>query len=263
MQTLNNMKKLFLFAVLISLSQLLVAQKRIIFHYRNNINVSGRTSYIKLEQYYLNGRSLELSIPNEELKLEGDTTYNGIRRITSVKIVLNDNDKRIPFVLKSPDISGLIYAERIWPKATYLVVDTLNNFNWKISTETKEINGETCTKAETDFRGRKYVAWSKKDNLMKIGPWKFGGLPGIIFEVSDIDNIYRYSLENIEYVDQFPVELQMPKVYNDDEMISHGTFILKWKANKKDLEKDNDVVNYSLTGSSNIKHTVAPIKELY
>jgi GLPGLI family protein len=255
------MKKLFLLAVFISLSQLLVAQKRIIFHYRSNINVSGMTSDIKLEQYYLNGRSLELSIPNAELK--GDTTYDGIRMNTKVKIVLKENDKRIPFVLKSPDISGLIYAERIWPKGTYLVVDTLNNFNWKISPETKEINGETCTKAETDFRGRKYIAWFKKDNLIKAGPWKFGALPGIIFEVSDTDKIYRYILENIEYVDQFPVELQMPKAYTDDEMISHGTFILKWKANKKDLEKDNDVVNYSLTGSSNIKHTVAPIKELY
>ncbi len=118
------------------------------------------TSDIKLEQYYLNGRSLELSIPNAELK--GDTTYDGIRMDTKVKIVLKENDKRIPFVLKSPDISGLIYAERIWPKATYLVVDTLNNFNWKISPETKEINGETCTKAETDFRGRKYIAWFKR-----------------------------------------------------------------------------------------------------
>lgn len=88
-------------------------------------------------------------------------------------------------------------------------------------------------------------------------------MPGIIFEVSDTENIYRYTLEKIDYVDQFPIELKMPDAYTDDEMISHGTFILKWKANKKDVEKDNDVVNYSLTGSSNIKQTIAPIKELY
>ena len=56
---------------------------------------------------------------------------------------------------------------------------------------------------------------------------------------------------------------KMPNAYTDDEMISHGTFILKWKANRKDLEKDNDVATYCLTGSSNIKQTVAPIKELY
>jgi len=255
------MKKLFVLAIFISLSQLLIAQKKIIFHYRNSINVSGITSDIKLDQYYLNGRSLELSLPSTNFK--NDTTYDGLHMNTRVKLMLNDNEKRMPFVLKSPDIYGLIYAERIWPKASYLVVDTLNNFNWKISSETREINGETCTRAETNFRGRKYIAWFKKDNLIKAGPWKFGGLPGIIFEVSDIDKIYCYSLENIEYVDWFPVELQIQKAYADDEMISHGTFILKWKTNKEDFEKDNDVVTYSLTGSSNIKHTVAPIKELY
>ena len=81
--------------------------------------------------------------------------------------------------------------------------------------------------------------------------------------MSDTENIYRYTLEEIEYVDQFPIELKMPNAYTDDEMISHGTFISKWKANKKDVEKNNDVVTYSLTGSSNIKQTVAPIKELY
>ncbi|MBT2564279.1 hypothetical protein J7E50_16665 [Pedobacter sp. ISL-68] len=45
------------------------------------------------------------------------------------------------------------------------------------------------------------MAWFKKDNLVKAGPWKFGGLPGIISEVSDTENIYRYTLEETEYVD--------------------------------------------------------------
>jgi GLPGLI family protein len=255
------MKKLFALAIFIGLSPLAIAQKKIIFHYTNNISINGITSEIKLEQYYLNGRSLEIAIPNTSFK--NDTTYDGLRTSTRVKLMVKDNEKRMPFVLKSPDISGLIYAERIWPKATYLVIDTLNNFKWKISTETKKINGETCNRAETDFRGRKYIAWFKNDNLIKAGPWKFGGLPGIIFEVSDTSKIYSYSLENIEYVDQFPVELKMPSVYVDDEMISHGAFIFKWKANKQDMEKNNDVVTYTLTGSSNIKQTVAPIKELY
>lgn len=255
------MKKVCILAIFISLSQLCIAQKKIIFHYRNHVNVNGITSDIKLEQYYLNGRSLEVLMPSTKFK--NDTTYDALRMVTRVNLMAKENEKRMPFVLKSPDVSGLIYGERIWPKGTRLVVDTLNNFDWKISAETKEINGETCTRAETDFRGRKYVAWFKRDNLIKAGPWKFGGLPGIIFEISDTEKIYNYSLESIEYTDSFPVEVKPPSIYTDDEMISHGAFILKWKANKQDLEKNNDVVNYSLTGSSNIKHTVAPIKELY
>lgn len=162
------MKKLFALAVFIGLSPFVIAQKKIIFHYINHININGITSDIKLEQYYLNGRSLEMAMPSTSFK--NDTTYDGLRARTRTKLMMKGDEKRIPFVLKSPDISGLIYAENIWPKATYLVVDTLNNFNWEISPETRNINGETCTRAKTKFRGREYISWFKKDNLIKAGP---------------------------------------------------------------------------------------------
>ncbi len=245
--------------ILFSLSKAVVAQKKIIFHYRNIENLNGRTSDVKLEQYFCNGKSLEMPIVNKSLN--NDSSY-AEDEMNSKKIIVDDLE-RMPFILKSNDGTGLIYAENIWLKRTFLVFDTLNNFNWKISNEKKKINNEICTKAETDFRGRRYIAWFKKDNLTKVGPWKFGGLPGIIFQVSDNENIYSYTLENIEYVDQFSVELKIPDAYAKDERISHSTFISKWKANKSDLEKDNNVVTYTLTGSTNIKNIVAQIKELY
>ncbi|WP_431292373.1 GLPGLI family protein [Pedobacter sp. P26] len=253
------MKKIIVITIFFCLSKAVIAQKKIIFHYRNIENLNGRISDVKLEQYFCNGKSLEMPVVNKSLK--NDSSYAD-DEMNSKKIIVGDLE-RMPFILKSNDGTGLIYAENIWLKSMFLVFDTLNNFNWEISNEKKKINNEICTKAETDFRGRRYIAWFKKDNLTKVGPWKFGGLPGIIFQVSDNENIYSYTLENIEYVDQFPAELKVPNAYANDEKISHSIFISKWKANKRDLEKDNNVLTYTLTGSTNIKNIVAPIKELY
>ena len=253
------MLKTLLLSLLICISSLLFAQKKIILHYSFTQSINGRTGGGKLTQYFSGGKSLELPELNNSLKT--DTVYNGASK--TVNVMIKGDSKRIPFILKTPGSSGLMYAEQIFIHPTILVVDTLSNFDWKVYSDTKEINGATCTKAETSFRGRKYIAWFKKDDLIHAGPWKFGGLPGIIYEVKDTDAMFTYVLETTEYVDQFPVELKLPDAYKDEVMISHGEFISKWKAVKNDLEKNNESVTYTLFGSESIRHYVAPIQELY
>ena len=70
-------------------------------------------------------------------------------------------------------------------------------FNWKLKDETKEIDGYQCYKALTDFRGRTWEAWYCPDIAINYGPWKFWGLPGLIFEVSDTEKIYNFHLTKI------------------------------------------------------------------
>lgn len=46
-------------------------------------------------------------------------------------------------------------------------------------------------KATADFGGRSWIAWFTKDIMISEGPYKFRGLPGLIFEISDTkDNFY-------------------------------------------------------------------------
>lgn len=68
------------------------------------------------------------------------------------------------------------------------------NFEWKITKETKTINGVLCTKATTKKWGRNWIAYYSPKHLLPFGPYKFSGLPGLIFEVSDETKDYTFTL---------------------------------------------------------------------
>lgn len=66
--------------------------------------------------------------------------------------------------------------------------------NWKISSETRKIGDYKVQKAETDFAGRKWTAWFTTDLPYQDGPYKFGGLPGLIVKVEDDKGDYSFDL---------------------------------------------------------------------
>jgi len=76
--------------------------------------------------------------------------------------------------------------------------EPIPDFNWVISNETKEILSYSCRKATTVFRGREYEAWFTTDIPLNNGPWKFGGLPGLILRVSDTNNYFIFECQSIE-----------------------------------------------------------------
>lgn len=56
----------------------------------------------------------------------------------------------------------------------------------------------TCVKATAKFRGRTYEAWFASDIPIFNGPWKFGGLPGLILSLTDSKNEYHFECIGIE-----------------------------------------------------------------
>ena len=58
--------------------------------------------------------------------------------------------------------------------------------------------GYVCQKATCSFRGRDFIAWFAMDLPVRDGPWKFGGLPGLILKVYDIDLLYTFECVKIE-----------------------------------------------------------------
>ena len=63
---------------------------------------------------------------------------------------------------------------------------------WKMGAETQTILGHHCQKATCHWRGRDFVAWFAPDIPVKAGPWKFGGLPGLILKLQDTAGVYRF-----------------------------------------------------------------------
>lgn len=80
---------------------------------------------------------------------------------------------------------------------------------WSISDSTCNVLGYECVKAETDFRGRHWIAWFTFDIPLSDGPWKLCGLPGIILWAYDSKGHYSYEaialnneqIGNVEFFD--------------------------------------------------------------
>jgi GLPGLI family protein len=78
--------------------------------------------------------------------------------------------------------------------------------DWTLYDDTLTIIGYTCQKATCCFRGRNYTAWFTVDIPVSNGPWKFGGLPGLILKVSDNDNLWVFECIAIKnYTKKFPI----------------------------------------------------------
>ncbi len=71
-------------------------------------------------------------------------------------------------------------------------------FDWKIQNQKKLINGVNCQLATTKKYGRIWSAYFAKEYPFSLGPVKFGGLPGLIFEVSDSTGQYKFIIEDLK-----------------------------------------------------------------
>ena len=76
--------------------------------------------------------------------------------------------------------------------------------SWKISSETRKIREYKVQKAETDFAGRKWTAWFTTDLPYQDGPYKFGGLPGLIVKIEDDKGDYSFDLMKNYKIEEFP-----------------------------------------------------------
>jgi len=96
------------------------------------------------------------------------------------------------FFYKRRKNNSVSYTEFV-NKSRFLVSDSLHAMRWKLSDENKEILGFKCKSAKTSFRGRNYIAFYSYEIPIPEGPWKFGGLPGVILEIYSLDKEYKYS----------------------------------------------------------------------
>lgn len=80
---------------------------------------------------------------------------------------------------------SLIFQDYDFMGKVFWVSDSLHPMLWNIHTEQKKIGDFECKKATATFRGRNYSAWFASEIPIPLGPWKMGGLPGLILEIED------------------------------------------------------------------------------
>lgn len=130
---------------------------------------------------HLENGKVRLSTQNKALKLVGNEWYGDY------------------IILKSwPEKNVLFHRERIGLDGHFTYTENKPDFGWEIDfNQTKEIAGYTCHAAKGSYAGRDYQAWFTTDIPVSDGPWKFCGLPGLILEVSSLDEEYIYTCMSI------------------------------------------------------------------
>ncbi|ASK31033.1 hypothetical protein CEY12_13360 [Chryseobacterium sp. T16E-39] len=102
----------------------------------------------------------------------------------------------------SHKIGSNSYDEYDLLENTVLKLQTDNSQNWKLTDEKKKLKNISVQKATTNWGGRTWIAWFTSDIPFQEGPFKFHGLPGLIVEVYDTKNNYRFELVRSTKVDK-------------------------------------------------------------
>jgi GLPGLI family protein len=107
----------------------------------------------------------------------------------------------------------------------YSYKEKIPEIEWKLENEEKSINGYVCQKATTTFLGRCYTAWFTSEIPLSNGPWKLGGLPGLILQASDIQNHYFFECVGIQTLTMKQPILQYGVKYRETERTSLNKLI--------------------------------------
>ena len=79
---------------------------------------------------------------------------------------------------------------------TYLALTPLTEpeaqQKWTLHGEHQSILDHECQRATCHWRGRDYEAWFASDIPVRLGPWSFGGLPGLILKIYDTQKLYTW-----------------------------------------------------------------------
>jgi len=144
----------------------------------------------------------------QSLQVNYESLYDGT--IYTNQLTINDSvsvwdiipgkdaaDNVDELLIKNLADSSVTLLDYIFQKKFY-VKDTLHPMRWELLPDNKIIQGYSCSAAKTFFRGRMYMAYYAKDIMHSGGPWKFGGLPGLILEVLSMDEVYHFRAMHIQ-----------------------------------------------------------------
>lgn len=113
------------------------------------------------------------------------------------------------YVYKNYPAGSMTITDRIGSDRV-IYEDNLNAQNWQITDSVKIVLGYECQQASCNFRGRQWVAWFTTDVPVSDGPWKLGGLPGLIMEAYDTGKHYSFTMIGLEKVTEEPIVFTEP-----------------------------------------------------
>ena len=164
---------------------------------------------------------------------------------------LSGNMDKIPrkdgsyYVVKSISDNTLRYYDSAGIDK-FVYEETPEEWTWEISDSTKNILGYECVKAKTDFHGRKWTVWFSPEIPLSNGPWKLGGLPGVILEASTDDDKYSFVATGIQQTSKIIIPVYLA---DDYEKTDRKSFL---KAKRAFLDNPLGSLNAQMGGDITI-----------
>lgn len=172
------------------------------FKYQHLVYLFGDLSISRTEDLFYDGKASLFVVHAKDLNNSSsekviENTGGGTVTLTMEKF----DDSKDVVLYKNYNKGTMILTDFFESGERCIVNDSIPKLKWKFEGETKKIGPYKCQKASTSFRCANYIVWFTTEIPLQIGPWKLGGLPGLIVEAVDQrkDVTYKYSLLSAEY----------------------------------------------------------------
>lgn len=137
-----------------------------------------------------------------------ETSYQGENVIT---VIRGDRDKlRVYTDLKR---GVQVYDCHMYSgDGGWIFTEMTPNIDWTVRADSiKEYQGLSVVFATGHYGGRDYEAWFTPQIPYPVGPYRFGGLPGLIVTLNSTDDYVNYELLRIEEISLEESDLALPK----------------------------------------------------
>ena len=130
---------------------------------------------------------------------EGKSKYQEIARSAYLGGKIEDAPRADGsyYVVRSATDNKLYYYDKVGTER-FCYEEDIPQLNWAVSDSTKTILGYECFLASVDYHGRKWFVWFSPEIPVFAGPWKLQGVPGLIFEATTEDGLYRFVADGIQ-----------------------------------------------------------------
>lgn len=180
-----------------------------------------------------------------EYQMKPDSTATSMRTNNMILDINPDDVKFYEYAYAENDSLNKVrnYRNTIWndtpalkrtknsdKNTNYSLMDEFYSFEtedpitWKLHNDTKTEGSYTLQKATANFGGRSWIAWFSKDIAVNEGPYKFRGLPGLVFSVED---------SKMQHVFKLIKSYKLEKTYDTSEFLESFAFKKALPVNEK------------------------------
>lgn len=185
----------------------------------DSTNVSKKTERVYLD---IDGQN---STFYSENRAKRDSVMNRMRQTRNFdRSQMQDLRSGIDFTVEKNLVQQNINFKQRLGRDQYTYTENIPN-NWTILPETIKIGNYQTQKAQIQYGGRIWYAWFTPEVPLQDGPYKFGGLPGLIIKLEDSKGDYSFDLMESKKIPN----LQSPQSRSQDIRITKEKFMVTQK----------------------------------